>query len=664
MPVKLVKVAASVINQTPFDWSGNHERIRSVLRNARQQNISVLCLPELAISGYGCEDAFYMPHLAARSWQMLLDLLPECKGMVVSLGLPFFHRGALFNAIAVVADGKIVAIVPKKLLAGDGVHYEPRWFKPWPSGVIETIEIGDDKVVVGDVYVNCGGIKIGFEICEEAWVANRPGATLARLGVDIMMNPSASHFAFGKRQIRERFVAEGSRAFNVAYLYANLLGNESGRIIFDGGAMIASEGKIVGRGPRFGYQDFITTVAVVDIDLNRMNRARSGSFQPLIGEETGHSVDIDFEWPEIDGSASSEAEFADGWELAAELKAEEFTRAVALGLFDFLRKSRLHGFTISISGGVDSAAVTALAAMSIKLAESQIGMSGVKERLGYISKIHNCHSVSDVVRSLISCAYQSTNNSSDLTADAAKSVSEALGVEFYDWTVDELTETYKSIVGSATSTEWDWKTHDTTLQNIQARARGPSIWMLANLKNHLLLATSNRSEAAVGYATMDGDTCGGLSPLAGIDKAYLRRWLVWLEKIGPAGLGPVPSMAKVNKIPPTAELRPAAMHQTDEADLMPYDVLDLIERAAIRDKKSPREVYSTVTGKFPGATSEQRKLWVKRFFMLWCRNQWKRERYAPGFHLDDESLDPKTWCRFPILSGGFLEELQQLDGVK
>jgi NAD+ synthase (glutamine-hydrolysing) len=163
---------------------------------------------------------------------------------------------------------------------------------------------------------------------------------------------------------------------------------------------------------------------------------------------------------------------------------------------------------------------------------------------------------------------------------------------------------------------------------------------------------------------MDGDTCGGLSPLAGIDKAYLRRWLVWLEKIGPAGLGPVPSMAKVNKIPPTAELRPAAMHQTDEADLMPYDVLDLIERAAIRDKKSPREVYSTVTGKFPGATSEQRKLWVKRFFMLWCRNQWKRERYAPGFHLDDESLDPKTWCRFPILSGGFLEELQQLDGVK
>lgn len=662
--MRLVKVAASVINQTPFDWSGNFERLKATLRDARKKDISVLCLPELAISGYGCEDAFYMPHLASRSWQMLIALLPECKGMIVSLGLPFLHRGALFNAIAVVVDGKLVAIVPKKLLAGDGVHYEPRWFKPWPAGVVETVHVADTEVVVGDVFVNCGGIKIGFEICEEAWVANRPGATLARLGVDIVMNPSASHFAFGKRQIRERFVAEGSRAFNVAYLYTNLLGNESGRIIFDGGAMIASEGRIVGRGPRFGYQDFVTTEALVDIDLNRMTRARSGSFQPLIGEVTGHSVDVDFPWPDVEGSAAVEVDYSDSWENGSDLKAEEFTRAVALGLFDFLRKSHLHGFTISISGGVDSAAVTALAAMSIRLAELQLGLLGLKERLGYIGRVHSCHSTSELVKALISCAYQATANSSETTEDAARSLAQALGVEFYKWTVEAMTEGYKSIIAEATSTSWDWKQHDTTLQNIQARARGPSIWMLANLRNHLLLATSNRSEAAVGYATMDGDTCGGLSPLAGIDKAYLRKWLVWLEKTGPIGLGPIPALAKVNEIPPTAELRPIEMHQTDEADLMPYDVLDVVERAAIRDKKSPKEVLATVSAKFPSVVPEQRKAWVKRFFTLWCRNQWKRERYAPGFHLDDESLDPKTWCRFPILSGGFIEELQALDGGK
>ncbi|MGH7137358.1 MAG: NAD+ synthetase, partial [Pirellulales bacterium] len=176
----------------------------------------------------------------------------------------------------------------------------------------------------------------------------------------------------------------------------------------------------------------------------------------------------------------------------------------------------------------------------------------------------------------------------------------------------------------------------------------------------LLLSTSNRSEAAVGYATMDGDTSGGLSPIAGIDKAFLRRWLVWLEQKGPEGLRPIPALAAVNCQAPTAELRPLARCQTDEDDLMPYELLDEIERAAIRDKYTPLEVFLRVRTRFTQYTVPQLVLWVERFFRLWCRNQWKRERYAPSFHVDDENLDPKTWCRFPILSGGFERELIEL----
>jgi NAD+ synthase (glutamine-hydrolysing) len=186
---------------------------------------------------------------------------------------------------------------------------------------------------------------------------------------------------------------------------------------------------------------------------------------------------------------------------------------------------------------------------------------------------------------------------------------------------------------------------------------------LANLRNALLLSTSNRSEAAVGYATMDGDTCGGLSPIAGIDKAFLREWLRWMETIGPDGIGPVPALEQVNRQQPTAELRPHDAGQTDEDDLMPYDVLDEIERAAIRDKLSPVEVYRRLRAREDRYSSQQLGFWVERFFQLWCRNQWKRERYAPSFHLDDENLDPKTWCRFPILSGGFQRELRQLREV-
>ncbi len=133
-----------------------------------------------------------------------------------------------------------------------------------------------------------------------------------------------------------------------------------------------------------------------------------------------------------------------------------------------------------------------------------------------------------------------------------------------------------------------------------------------------------------------------------------------MESTGPAGVGPLPALAAVNSQQPTAELRPQEQGQTDEGDLMPYRVLDAIERAAIRDKLTPVKVFEAVRPQFDKYTLQQLGQWVERFFQLWCRNQWKRERYAPSFHLDDENLDPKSWCRFPILSGGFERELAAL----
>jgi len=137
--------------------------------------------------------------------------------------------------------------------------------------------------------------------------------------------------------------------------------------------------------------------------------------------------------------------------------------------------------------------------------------------------------------------------------------------------------------------------------------------------------------------------------------------LCWLEKIGPKRLGPIPELSAVTSQAPTAELRPKEQVQTDEQDLMPYELLDAIERAAIRDKKSPMEVYKLMVVQFAQFAPDQLLMWVDRFFRLWCRNQWKRERYAPSFHVDDANLDPKTWCRFPILSGGFERELKELN---
>lgn len=655
--MKLIKVAAAVINQTPLDWTGNKARILAVIEAARAEGVSLLCLPELCITGYGCEDAFLSPGLQATALAVLAEIVPETRGMVVSLGLPLLYHHGLFDTACLVADGQLLGFTAKRFLAGDGLHYEPRWFKPWPAGHrAEATVLGRDYPL-GDIHYSVGGLKIGFEICEDAWVANRPGGDLAQRGVDVIFNPSASHFAFGKAEVRHRFVLEGSRAFGVSYLYANLLGNEAGRAIYDGGALIASAGRLLAAGPRFSFADWRLTTANIDVDATRMAQSRTGSFLPS-AENDIDCVRTPFTFPALvpDNRRTLTAD----WERGAHVKHEEFARAISLGLFDYLRKSHSRGFVVSISGGVDSAAVSCLASLAVELGVAELGIDGFITKLGDRSLAGGAATAAEIIRRLLVCVYQATSNSSPTTRDAAAGVAQEIGAEFLEWNVESLVQQYVAIVSEAIGRQLNWDRDDIALQNIQARVRSPGAWLLANLRGALLLSTSNRSEAAVGYATMDGDTSGGLSPIAGIDKAFLRRWLMWLEHEGPAGLRPLAALAAVNCQAPTAELRPLAQCQTDEADLMPYDLLDEIERAAIRDKQTPLEIFLRVESQFPQYARMQLAQWVERFFLLWCRNQWKRERYAPSFHVDDENLDPKTWCRFPILSGGYERELAEL----
>lgn len=661
--MKLVKAGAAVLNQTPLDWEGNQARIVAAIQEARAQGVSILCLPELCITGYGCEDAFHAPGVQETALRVLFELLPETDDMVVCVGLPLVHQNGIFNAVCLIADGQVLGFAAKKYLAGDGIHYEPRWFKPWPAGVRTTTVIDGLSYPLGDLAFDLDGVKIGFEICEDAWVAKRPGADLAVRGVDIILNPSASHFAFGKDDIRQRFVLEGSRAFSASYVYANLLGLEAGRVIYDGGALIASGGRMLAMGQRFGYQDQAVTSAVLDLELTRLSQRRSASFRPVLGDEAGaYFVEHDFVFPVLQWQpAPDEPTCGEAWERSPRVKHEELGRAVMLGLYDYMRKSRSRGFVLSLSGGADSTACGVLVHLMVREGARQLGFEGFLAKLPYMPELAGLEDAQAITGHLLITAYQATRNSGEVTKTAARTVAEAIGATHYELDVDALVAGYTTMIAGALGRELTWATDDVALQNIQARVRAPGVWMLANLRGALLLTTSNRSEAAVGYATMDGDTAGGLMPLGGIDKAFLREWLAFNETEGLTGLGPLPALACVTKQAPTAELRPAERTQTDESDLMPYPLLDAIERAAIRDKKMPLEVFQLMKATFPDRWDDaQLGLWVERFYKLWCQNQWKRERYAPSFHLDDENLDPKTWCRFPILSGGFARELAEL----
>ena len=153
------------------------------------------------------------------------------------------------------------------------------------------------------------------------------------------------------------------------------------------------------------------------------------------------------------------------------------------------------------------------------MAVEQLGVERVRQILSYIPAIADADSAETLTNRMLMCVYQATRNSGPVTQNAAREVAGAINAEFFLFDVDEVVQNYIGLIEEALKRPLTWETDDIALQNIQARARAPSVWLLANIRGALLLSTSNRSEAAVGYATMDGDTSGGLSPIAGIDKA-------------------------------------------------------------------------------------------------------------------------------------------------
>lgn len=320
--MRLVKVAGGSVNQTPLDWENNLSHILGAIESARKADVRLLCLPELCLCGYGCEDAFFSTSMQQTCLDLLKEIATHTQGMIVSVGLPVSYQNGIFNTACLIADKQVLGFTAKRFLAGDGIHYEPRWFKPWPKGRRGVFEWDGHAYPIGDHYFDVGGLKIGFEICEDAWVADRPGAELTTNGVDIILNPSASHFAFGKLEIRKRFVLEGSRAFSVSYIHTNLSGNESGRTIYDGGSLIASAGKMLAQGVRFSFASYQITSAVIDVDATRMNQTRTGSFEPNLRSSESNCVRSPFTFPSREPESSNPVQA--GWENSPSSKKKSF----------------------------------------------------------------------------------------------------------------------------------------------------------------------------------------------------------------------------------------------------------------------------------------------------------------------------------------------------
>ena len=612
-----INLASSNLNQTPLSWDKNLRNIKNSIKLSIKKNVDILCLPELSITGYGCQDLFFNKWFIEKSDNLLVEISKICKSITVIVGLPIFYKNKLYNACCIIKNTEILGFFLKSNIPNDGVHYEKRWFSSWEFGKIEKIKFNNIEYPIGSIQLEYNNdITLGFEICRDSWDNERPANYIKTKKHLIIFNPIASHYAFKKFEFRKDLVIKSSKKFNCTYLSVNLLGNESGKIIFEGDSILAHKGELLDISKRFSFEDFSINFNTINLEGNNKNY-----------NETSTNI------------------------------YEEFIDIFSLSILDYLSKSKLKGYGLSLSGGLDSSCIAILIYEMVKRFIAKKGSDQLIKRLNLkevkLTKNENKnHKL--IINKILYTAYQKSENSSKETQKSAKLLSKFIGSKHYEWEINEEVDSVIKKISSSTKKKYSWDNNNIALQNIQARVRSPFIWFIANTNNLLLLSTSNRSESSVGYSTMDGDSSGSISPIAGIDKIFIKKLLNYLIK----KYNYYP-LKNVLNLKPSAELKPLHENQIDENDLMPYEILNQIEKLAIKERISPAEIFLYLQKEMK-IEKKLSKTYVKKFYKKFSMNQWKRERTAPSFHFDEFSVDSSLWLRFPILSNNFEEELKNL----
>jgi len=636
--MRLVRIGVAAVSVKVGDFSGNAERLREVIGEAKAQGVHLLVTPELCLSGYSLEDRIWWPDIARRSWQSLIDLADHCEGLSVFVGLPVRIDAMMYNAAALIHDGSVRGLILKKYLPTYSIFYEGRNWAAWRSGATEI-----HGVPAGELVFDLPFGKVSTEICEDLWSTNSPAHARVRAGAEIICNPSASPFTPLKNEQRRRLILGAAGNLACVYAYSNLLGCDNSRLIFDGGGFIAAPEGIVAEGQVLSKDYWTLTTGIVNLDDVSRVRSENTTWRQeasrLVdgpGIVTVDARDGDYTpAPVKDFVAQLPPSFFVPGEARVVNEAgrffEELLNALVLGLRDYFEKvGAFKRFLVALSGGRDSALCLVLAVHAVKALNQGRDASRYAERV-----------------STVYLPYKAFSSSA--TQKAARALAKELGVPFRVVSIDkEAKVALKKAAELAGGEE-----HVTPLarQNLQARVRGNMMLNWANSAQGLLLVTSNLSEGAVGYTTTGGDNQGGYSPIANVPKTLVTMVLEYVAKRD--GLK---SIQQILDIPPSAELAP---DQKDEVDLMPYVVLDDLLFLFARRRMSLPDCWRILVYRHPNHDAEQLRTWTSNFGKLFAYSQWKREQLPVTMKVLDLDLDPKTGFRFPVTQS-IQDELDEL----
>ncbi|MGI8440369.1 MAG: NAD+ synthase [Thermoleophilaceae bacterium] len=511
-----LRIALAQTNPTVGDISGNAVRIGELVARARGEGAGLVVFPELALTGYPPEDLLLKPHFADRAAEALEEVARGTEGIVAMVGFPE-RSDDVYNAAAVLADGRVAAVYRKMWLPNYGVFDEQRYFQ---SGTAPTI-------------VDVGGVGVGVTVCEDLWEPGPPATSLTLAGARVIVNLSASPYHAGKGAERERMLVQRARDNLVVVAFCNMVGGQD-ELVFDGhSVVIDQDGALLARAPQFAESLTVATVDPGAVDAARLKDARHRS--TVRRARAGGDRE-----PPARTAARLELP-ANGEEAAvggpvAELMTpeEEVYTALVTGARDYVEKNGFERVVIGLSGGIDSALVALVAADALG-----------SERLA--------------------CAVMPSRYSSEGTQHDARAIAENLGARLFDIDITEPMHAFDSVLAEA----FAGREPDLAEENLQARIRGNLLMALSNKFGWLVLTTGNKSELSVGYSTLYGDMAGGFAVLKDVFKGWVYRLVRWRNDREGRELVP----ASVLDRAPSAELRD---EQLDEDSLPPYEVLDAI----------------------------------------------------------------------------------------
>ena len=632
-----IKVAAVTPEVRVADVVYNGSIIVDTMKRAAADGAKIIVFPEFCITGYSCHDLFLQETLLMAARRELVAIAQQTRNIdaIVFVGLPYEHKGKLYNVAAVLQQGQILGIVPKTYLPNYSEFYEARQFTPGMRVAEPTHVYGEVDTYIGvDQLFNCetvNGLSIAVEMCEDLWTPAPPSIRHAMEGANVIVNLSASDEVTGKNQYRRELVSSQSARLYCGYIYASAGEGESTQdVVYSGHNIIAEAGCVLAES-----KCFENTTIISELDIQRLN-ARRRSMSTFQVSTSGTYRVSTFTLQETDTCLTRNfdpAPFVPSDQKNLEKRCEEILNIQSLGLKKRLKHTGSKTAVIGISGGLDSTLALLVTVRAFDMLQL--------DRAGIIA------------------VTMPGFGTTDRTYDNAVNMIRHLGVTFKEVDIKNAVNVHFADIGQ------DPNTHDVTYENGQARERTQILMDIANKECGMVIGTGDMSELALGWATYNGDHMSMYGVNVSVPKTLVRHLVAYYARYC-ATADLVVVLEDVLNTPVSPELLPpkdGKISQKTEELVGPYELHDFFLYYLMRFGYTPTKIYRVSKLAFAGQYDDQTILkWEKAFYRRFFSQQFKRSCLPDGPKVGTVSLSPRGDLRMPsdACAALWLKELEQL----